>query len=149
MAARPPYGLVAALALALVPAGCGGGGGQAHDSAAAQRQRLVRSAEVALRRYNARAARPRMFTGPGVRLRVSPARRVSFTIRFSCSGHPLRAFADRPPRLSRGGSFSYGERGRGYRLGVRGQVGAATARGRVSVVTRGCRTRARWRAASA
>jgi hypothetical protein len=154
MAFRPPRGLLGALlVLVLVPAGCGRGDRQ-RDSAAAQRERLVREAKAALRNYHARAVVPGRYRGRGVRLRVGARRRVGFSIRVTCAGRRLRAFSDRPPRLTRGGRFSYRERGRRYRLSVTGRVRSATAHGRVAVTARpargrGCRARVAWRAASA
>jgi hypothetical protein len=148
MAARPVLGLVCALALWLIAAGCGDAD-QHSDPAARQRQRLVRAAESALRRYNAQRVKPRAYRGPGVRLRLTGRHRVAFSIGLSCSRHRLRAFPDRPPRLGADGRFSYRERARRSRLAVAGRVRGTRARGRVSLAARGCRVRRSWRAASA
>jgi hypothetical protein len=146
---------VAAVLLLLAMSAAGCGQDERHrDPAAAQRERLVREAKAALSHYHARPVMPGRYRGRGVRLRVGAHRRVAFSIRVRCAGRRLRAFPDRPPRLTRGGRFSYRERRRRYRLRVTGRVRTATARGRVALVARpargrGCRVRAAWRAASA
>lgn len=154
MAVRPVCGL-AALALVLIPAGCGQR--EPRDSAATQREQLIRTALAALRQYDPATVGPGTYSGQtaagrSVRLRVSGRRTVSFSIWLGCSGHRLRAFPDRPPALGPDGRFTYRERGRGYRLKVAGRVRPQAARGQVSLATRapsGCRIRTSWRAASA
>jgi hypothetical protein len=116
----------------------------------------VRSARAAISAYNP-ATTPygvysgRTVSGGPVQVRVSARRRVHFSIRFSCPGRSLRAFPDHPPRLGRGGAFTYTEHARRYRLAVSGQVGVVSARGTLAlralpVRGRGCRTRITWRA---
>jgi hypothetical protein len=156
MAARPAGGSIAAVIaiLVLMLAGCGDR--DAESSAAAQRRQLTRAAMAAVRAYNPATTPYGVYTGRTARrrsvwLRVSARRRVRFSIRFTCPGRSLRAFPDRPPRLGRGGVFSYREHTGRYRLRVSGRVRLLSARGtlRLKAGARrgpGCRTATRWRA---
>src|SRR3954471_10458030 len=128
MAARPASGSLAAALFLVLLAAVGCADSDPRGSAAAQRRELVRSARSAIRAYNPATTPYGVYTGRTarggpVRVRVSARRRVRFSIRFDCPGRSLRAFPDHPPRLRRGGAFTYAERGGRYRLRVSGGVG--------------------------
>ena len=147
MAHRPAI----ALALCLLAAGCGQ---DERDASTVQREQLIESAKAALQAYNERTVTSgsyagRTSQGRRMRLRVSAAGRVTFSIRASCRGRALRAFPDRPPPLRQSGGFSYRERGRRYRMRMTGRVRPHAARGMLAVrarpaKARACRIRVGW-----
>jgi hypothetical protein len=162
MADRPLRAIVLVFAAALTLPACGGGArpnaGDADRPSAvdSRRQQFADAAAAALKRYDPRPTAAGLYAGRtsgGGRavVRVSPRRRVRFSIVASCRHHPLRAFPNRPPRLRRGGAFSYRERGRAYRLSVSGRVRGRSVRGTIALAGRPrrgppCRARAGWRA---
>jgi hypothetical protein len=162
MADRPARAIALVFAAALTLPACGGGArpnaGDADRPSAvdSRRQQFADAAATALKRYH---PRPRVagsyagHTSGGHRVvvRVSPRRRVRFSIVTSCRHHALRAFPDRAPRLGRGGTFSYRERGRAYRLRVSGRVRGRRAAGTIALAGRPrrgppCQSRVAWRA---